>query len=143
MNNITTVMGPGQSSTQQRSITDPPLFQPDQDNLEWRKQVASWVELIEAGAKSSRDKLFITAKNTLGYLMFERGLSSYQKSIVSEAQVRGTIDYKQADQVVALKQIVSLVAVDKPITVVTILIDTFSKVIKCCRLSAENLNTFT
>jgi len=100
----TTVMGPGQSSYA-RSTTDPPIYYPDQDNLIWRKNVSSWVELIAAGATKGEDKHYQTIYATLGRQLYDKGLPQAQKSIVDEAQLRGIINYKQEDQIKVIKEI--------------------------------------
>ncbi len=60
--------------------------------------------------------------------------------MVDYAQLMKQIDYKQEDQVLAVKQIVDLVAVDPPMVVVTRLIDSFNKVSHCRRKPTESLS---
>ena len=135
-------MDPGQDNGSSRGIADPPLFDPDQDLQVWRKRVAAWVDLISTAAEKGSDKLYKTIFATLARQLYDRGLRQAQKSIVEEAQERGDIDYKQEDQVKGVEQIVNLIAVDPPISVVTRLIDSFNKVTSCRRRQSENLNHF-
>ena len=98
--------------------------------------------MISAGATRGEDKHYKTIYATLGRQLYDKGLPQAQKSIVDEEQVRGIINYKQENQVKAVKEIVDLVAVDQPIAVVTRLINTFNNVLQCKKKSNENLNTF-
>lgn len=133
-------MGPGPSSNR-RNSNEPPVFHPDQDHLEWRKSVSAWVDLIKASAEGGEEKLYKTLFATLGRRLFE-SLPFAQKSIIEEAQVNGKIDYKQSDSIKAVKQIVDLIAIDPPITVVTRLIDTFNAVINCKRGANETITNY-
>ena len=78
----------------------PPVFEPDQDLLVWRKKVASWVDLIATAASKGSDNFYKTVFCTLGRHLYDRGLRQAQQSLVDEAQEQGKIDYKQEDQVV-------------------------------------------
>ena len=52
------------------------------------------------------------------------------------------IDFKQDNRIIAVKEIVDLVAADQPISVIPRLIDTFNHVMQCKRRNGENLNSF-
>ena len=74
--------------------------------------------------------------------MYDRGLPQAQINIVDEAQESGLNDYIQEDQVKAAKEIVALIAVDRPIAFVTRLIDSFNKVSISRKKRGEDLNAF-
>ena len=135
-------MGPGLEQGKGRGPTDPPRFSANKDLHVWRKQVANWVDLVATAAEKGSDKLYKTVFATLGRQLYDRGLPQAQMSIVDEAQQRGLIDYKQEDQVKAVKEIVDLIAVDPPIAVVTRLIDSFNQVTNCRKRRGEDLNSF-
>jgi hypothetical protein len=107
----------------------------------WRKAVAEWVDLVTTAASQSSDRHFKTVRATLGLQLY-RALSASHRSVVDEAQARGAINYCQDDQVVAVNELVQLLATDPPMAVVSRLISTFNKVISCKRRPKENISTF-
>jgi len=121
--------------------SSPPSFTPDGDLQEWRRKVVRWVDLIKTAAEKGDDRHYKTVWATLGRWLY-RGLPSAQQSIVDEAQVKGVINYKQDDQVAAVRDIVELVAVDPPIAMVSRLISSFNKVSSCRRKKNEDLSMF-
>ena len=127
-----TVMGPEQSSNG-LSATEISKFNAEQDNLVWRKNVLSWIELISARATLGEDKNYKPIFATLGNQLYEKGLPQAQKNIVDEAQIRRMIDFKQDNQIIAVKEIVDIVAVEQSISVITRLIDIFNHVMQCER----------
>ena len=134
-------MGPGSSSEKERG-TDPPLYSPEKDSYIWRKNVAQWVDLIVSAADQGQDKHYQTVFITLARQLFRKGLPEAQQNIVEEAQEKNLINYKQPNQVLAVKEIVDLIAVDPPIAVVTRLIDSFNKVTACKKRKGEDLTSF-
>ena len=135
-------MRAGANASKGLTPTDPPVFDPSQDLLEWRRNIARWVDTISTAASKGSDRLYQTIFATLANHLYDRGLPSAQKSIVDEAQAKGLINYKQEDQVAAVKQIVELIAVDPPIAVVSRLISSFNAVTNCRRQRNEDLGTF-
>lgn len=75
-------------------------------------------------------------------IIFEQGLSPAQKSIVEEAQAKGHIDFRQEDQSRAVKEIVDLIAVDPPFSMVNRLITSFNKVSSCSHRKQKDLVIF-
>lgn len=70
------------------------------------------------------------------------GLPSTHKAIIDETQIQRTIYYKQKGEVITVRKIIDLVAIDPPICVVSRLISSFDKVTGCCRKSPEDVGTF-
>ena len=68
-----------------------------------------------------------------GRQLYERGFPSAQQSIVDEAQAARTIDFKQNDQVAAVRDIVNLIVIDPPVAMVSKLINSFHRVSTCRR----------
>lgn len=99
---------------------NPAVFECDKDFLTWRKKIASWVDLISTAAKKGDDKLCKTILHTLGRQLY----------------------YKQDDQVKAVQEIIDLMAQAPPISVVTLLIDSFNKVTSCRRDQKEDMKRF-
>lgn len=64
-------MSPGKDLERRMGMIPPPVFEPDQGLLVWRKKVASWVALIETAAKKGEDKLYKTVFYTLGRQSYE------------------------------------------------------------------------
>lgn len=135
-------MSPVNKSAKERLQTDPPFFHPDRDLQEWRRDIGRWVDLILAAAEKGNDRHFSTVAKILGRTLYERGLPSAKKSIVDEAQAKQVIDYRQDDQVEAVREIVNLIAVDPPIAGVSRLISSFNKVTSCERKQKEDLTMF-
>ena len=69
-------------------------------------------------------------------------MPSAQQSIVDVAQALRTIDFKQNDQVAAVRNIVNLIAIDLSIAMVSRLINSFHKVSACRRKKNEDLLVF-
>ena len=134
-------MGPGMEKEKSRGA-DPPMFCPEKDLYAWRKNVSLWVDLVCISAEKGEDKFYKTMKATLALQLYTNGLPQAQKSIVDQAQEKGLIDYKQENQVKAVKEIVDLVATDPPISIVTRLIDSFNKVTGCRKKKGDDLSTF-
>ena len=86
--------------------------------------------------------MYKTIFATLANHLYDRGLPSAQKSIVDEAKAKGLINYKQEDQVTAVREIIELIAVDPPIAVVSRLIQSFNAVTNCRRNRSEDLGSF-
>ncbi len=86
--------------------------------------------------------MFKSLRATLACQIYNVGLNNSQQRQADYAQLQGTIDYKQDDQVKAVQQIIDLVAVEPPIVVVTRLIDSFKRVSNCTRKPTEALSNF-
>ena len=84
--------------------------------------------MVQTAAEKETDRTYKTIWATLGRWFYDRALPSAQQSIVDEAQAKGVIDYKQDNQIAAVKDIVELIAVDPPIATVSRLISSFNKV---------------
>ena len=125
-----------------RDKTDPPMFSPDKDFYQYRRQVANWLDMVVTSSKVPYDKIYKTVLATLGRLLYDRGLPAAQQSMVDEAQSKGLLNFKQDDQVKAVMEIVNLIAVDAPIAIVSRLINSFNKVTSCRRLKNEDVRTF-
>ena len=110
--------------------------------MEWRRDVAHWVDTISTAAEKGKDRLYKTSFATLANHLYDSGLSSAQKSIIDEVQQKGIINDKQEDQVAAVRQILELIAVDPPIAVVSSFIGSFNRVTKCRRKGNEDLGSF-
>ena len=74
--------------------------------------------------------------------MYERGLPSAQQSIVNEAQAAKTIDFKQNDQVAAVRDIVNLISIEPPIAIVSRKTSSLNKVSTCRRRKNELMSVF-
>ena len=86
--------------------------------------------------------MYNTVFATLANHLYDRGLPSEQQSIVDEAQLKGIIDYKQDNQIAAVRDIIELVAVDSPIANVSRLITSFHRVTNCRRHRNKDLRAF-
>lgn len=136
------VMGPAANVSKGLSPHDPPIFDPSGDLQVWRREIARWVDTIAQAAKKGQDKMYKTVFNTLANHLYDRGLPSASKSFVDEAQASGKINYKQNDQILAVQELVDLLAVEPPIAIVTRLISSFNKVSACVRHKSEDLSAF-
>ena len=132
----------GANASKGISPTDPPVFDPSQDHQEWRRNIARWVDTISSAAEKGSDRMYKTVFATLANQLYDRGLPSAQKSIVDEAQANGSINYKQSNQIEAVKQIMELIAVDPPMAIVSRLITSFNQVTNCRRGRNEDLGAF-
>lgn len=83
-----------------------------------------------------------TVSETSGYHPYDQGLSREQKMVVNEAQWSRIINYKQDDQLQAVREIVQLFSVDSPVAIVTRLISSFNQVMQCKRRLKEDLMVF-
>lgn len=110
------------------SIINPPVFEPDQDLLTWRKKIASSVDLTSAAAKKGDDKLYRIVSHTLGRQTYDRDLHQVQRGIVDNAQQAPKVNNKQDDQVKAVQEIVELIAQEPPSSVLKRQIDSLNKV---------------
>ena len=136
-------MDPGSGSARDReSHLDPPYFYPGGDLQDWRRKISRCVDPIKSAAERGTDGVYSTLYATLGRQLYERGLPSSQQSIVDEAQAARTIDFKQNDQVAAVRDIVNLVAIDPPIAMVSTPINSFHRVSTCRRKKNEDLSVF-
>lgn len=137
-------MGPGNDPSQDRDRhrfhLDPPYFRPDGDLQEWRRKVVRWVDLIKSAAEKGTDRTYKTVYATLGRQLYDRGLPSAQQSILDEAQAKMTINFKQEDQIKAVRDIVERIAADPPIAMVSRLITSFNMVSSCRRNKNEELS---
>ena len=138
----TIVMGPGANASKGLSPFDPPVISPSADLQEWRRDISRWIDTIRSAALKDSDRMYKTIFATLANHLYDRGLPSEQKSIVDEAQLKGLIDYKQDDQIAAVREIIELIAVDSPIAVVSRLISSFHRVTDFCRRRNEDLRSF-
>lgn len=89
---------------------------------------------------------FYNCGHSLGRTLYECGLPAFQESIVdkaqSKAQPKAHIDYKQEDQVQAVREIVDLIAVDPQISGVSRLISSFNICKWCERKNNGDLTMF-
>ncbi len=121
---------------------EPPRISNSGDHANWKRDVAIWVDFIFAGSEKGEDRLFESLRATLACQLYNVGLNNSQQWQVDYAQLQGTIDYKQDDQVKAVQQIIDLVAVEPPMVAVTRLIDSFNRVSNCTRKPTEALSNF-
>ena len=113
------------------SALDSPLFSADTDLYNWRRDVATWVDLISTAARQGSDKTYQTVYATMARQLYSRELRPEQRSVVDEAQAKKEIDYRQENQIKGVHDIVSLVAVDPPVAIVNRLLSSFNKVTSC------------
>lgn len=73
-NSHTTVMELGKHFEKGLGMMKFPLFELDQDLVSWRKNVASWVELIATAAEKGEDKFYETIFHALGGQLYDWGL---------------------------------------------------------------------
>ena len=135
-------MGPATETTKTKGSLDPPFYKPDGDQLERRRKVARWVELIASAASKGTDKQYQTVFATLGRQLYDKGLPGPQQSHVDRAQKTKRINFKQDDQFKAVVETVDLIADEQPISIVTRRITSFNKVISCKRRKNEELQSF-
>ena len=136
-------MGPGSlMEGSERNRTDPPMFSPNKDFYQYRRQVANWLDMALTSSKVPSDMVYKTVLATLVRLLYDRGLPAAQQSIIDEAQSRGLLNYKQDDQVKGLMEVVNLIALHAAIAIVTRSINSFNKVTTCRRLKNEDVPTF-
>lgn len=82
--------------------------------------------------------LFTTISNHI----YDLCRPSYKKSFVQEAQTNGQINHKQDDQVEAVQDIIKLLTVEPPISVVTRLISFFYRVNTCALRINKDCSAF-
>ena len=138
----TIVMGPEANVSKGVSPFDSPVFDPAADLQEWRRNISRWVDTIRHAAEKGQDRMYKTVYATLANQLYDRGLPSEQKSIIDEAQLKGLINYKQEDQIAAVRDIIELIAIDSPVATVSRLIDSFHRVTNCRRRRNEDLRAF-
>lgn len=120
----------------------PPVFHPQVEHHEWRRSVVRWVETISQVAETTNDSVYQTFKATLARQLYYHALPSAQKSLIDRHQAIGDIDYKQHDQVTAVRQIMDIVAVDIPADALHRHIASFEAVKGCQRRPNEDLLPF-
>lgn len=76
---------------------------------------------------------------TMERQLYERGLSSAQKSISYEAQNTKTIKFKQNDQIAGVRDIFNLIAVDRPISMVS---DRFIPETQCRGIFGKRMKSY-
>jgi hypothetical protein len=138
-------MGPEPTAARNGSRSqgsEAPTLMPGQDLYIWRKAVAEWVDLVCTAAAHAHDRHFKTVNTTLERKLC-RAQPVSQRRIVDEAQERGAINFRQENQLTAVKEIVKLLAKDLPMAIVSRLITKFSKVISRKRKPKEDLNQCT
>lgn len=129
--------------TKNLGLFDSPIFPPDGDLQVSRKGVYKWGDSLNVAHDKGSDRRLQTMYRLLGRNLYGGGLPEAQKAIVDEAQEKVEIDYLQMDNTVeAALQIIRLVAVDPPITIVTRLISSYHKVTGCHREENEKLSFF-
>lgn len=101
-----------------------------------------WVDTIATSAKKGQDRLYKTLLATLVRHLYDHELPGAHKSIVNGAKAKGTIDYKQDEQALAIHEIVELIAVDLPTTVISPLISFFIQVTGCLHHRSGGLTAF-
>lgn len=115
-------MVPAGSASKSIIPTAPPVYVSSGDQQEWRRNIAHWVDTIVQAAQKGNAPNYQTAFVTLANHLYERKLSSESKTLVDEAQRNGKINYKQYNKLVAVQEIVELLAVEPPMSIVTRLI---------------------
>ncbi len=138
----TTVMGRGSESSSSRGIADPPRFSPRQDLYAWRKSVENWVDLISVGASKGEDKHCKTVFATLGGHLYDRALPLAQEcTSIMHRRASSSITSKMTKSQPYGKS--STLSLSIPLLVViTRLINSFNKVVKCKRNKNESLTQF-
>ncbi len=86
--------------------------------------------------------MFKFLRATLACQLYNVGLNHSHQRRVDYAQCQGLMNYKQNDQVKAVKQIIDVVAVEPPMVAVTRLIDSFNRVSSCSWKPSESLSSF-
>ena len=107
-------MGPAPGAARGYSPTNPPAFDQSNDLQERRRDVSRWVETITPATEKGNDRVYKTIAATLARHFYDSSLPSAQKPIVDEAQAKGVVNYKQDDQIAAIREIIELIAVDPP-----------------------------
>lgn len=98
----------------------------------------------DQGSAGFRKRSYVPyAVQILGQALYTRGLPCEQQAIVDEAQSKVTMDSTQTvNPVMAVSDIVKIVAVDPPIAKVTSLIPSFNRVMYCRRSKLDKLPVF-
>jgi TRAP-type C4-dicarboxylate transport system substrate-binding protein len=91
---------------------DAPTFNPSTDAYSWVKAVTEWSELIVQGATSGINRAYTGQLNTMSRQLY-RALPQPHQQILDNAQAEGQIDYKQENQVRAVKDIVDLLGMNR------------------------------
>lgn len=82
-------MGPASVTNKGLSPADPPLFNPNQDLQEYRRDVSRWIDTVSSAAEKGSDRMYQSVFATLARQLYSRGLSAEQKSVLDEAQAKG------------------------------------------------------
>jgi hypothetical protein len=69
-----------------------------------------------------------------------RALPQPQQQVLDNAQAQGQVNYKQDDQVAAVKQIIGLLGKEPPMSLVSRLINTLNDAIECKYGTTESLS---
>ena len=130
------------SSDSKRNREDAPALVPGQDRQKWRRDVMSWMDIVETRAKV-KDKKSIATEATFAYVLYDAVDSCYQK-VLDHARDSGTLSFdgeKQRQKAVVMK-IIELIGQDTPLEIIDRLLSVYKQVHTCIRLQNEQPSQF-